>query len=93
MNHYLKLFITWHRLKTFQYKDVDEIKLYQLHVFKQLVQHAYDRVTLYRDFYDSHNFEPNSIQNYDDIENVPVITKDILRNATLKQRVDSRVSE
>ncbi len=93
MVNYLRLFKTWQRLKTFQYRDVSEIKEYQMVRFKSLIQHAYESVPMYREFYDSHRFNPFSIHSYQDIEDVPIITKDIIRSFPLETRVDSHIRE
>lgn len=73
--------------------DIQDIRNYQLDRFKKLIQHAYHQVPMYREFYDSHGFRPSLVRNYEDIEDVPVITKDIIRGFPLKERVDSRISE
>lgn len=93
MTNYPRLLTTWRRLKTFQYRNIEHIKNYQLNRFKQLIQNAYKHVVMYREFYDSHRFNPSSISIYDDIERVPIITKEIIRSFPLEKRVDSRVSE
>jgi phenylacetate-CoA ligase len=48
---------------------------------------------MYKEFYDSHGFQPSQIQNYEDIEKVPIITRDIMQSYSLNKRVDARVSE
>jgi len=93
MTNYWRLLATWYRLKSFQYRNNEEIRHYQLGRFKKLVQHAYQRVPMYREFYDSHHFSPLSIRDYDDVEKVPVMTKDLIRNFPIEKRVDPRVSK
>ena len=48
---------------------------------------------MYKEFYDSHGFQPRQIRNYEDIEKVPIITRDIMQSYSLNKRVDSRVPE
>ncbi|MFQ5963111.1 MAG: phenylacetate--CoA ligase family protein [Candidatus Scalinduaceae bacterium] len=93
MTNYLRLLATWYRLKTFQYRKIEDIKRYQLKRFKELCQHAYKHIPIYRELYDSYDFNPSSVYVYDDIERVPVITKEIIRSFPLKKKVDSRVTE
>jgi len=93
MINYWRLLKTWQRLKSFQYRNIQNIRNYQLDRFKILIQHAYKRVPMYREFYDSHGFKPSLVRNYEDIEDVPVITKDTIRGFPPKERVDSRISE
>ena len=93
MVNFLRLLVTWQRLKSFQHKDVNYIRSFQLNRFKKLIHHAYDRIPMYQNFYDSHGFQPHQIRNYEDIEKVPIITRDIMQSYSLNKRVDSRVSE
>ncbi len=92
MTNYWRLLTIWQRLKSFQYKDIEDIRNYQLDRFRKLIQHAYERVPMYREFYGSQDFKPSLIRGYDDIEKVPLITKDMIRKFPLEKRVDSHVS-
>lgn len=93
MVNFLRLLMTWQRLKSFQHKDVNYIRTFQLNRFKKLIHHAYERIPMYREFYDSHGFQPLQIRNYEDIEKVPIITRDMMQSYSLNKRVDARVSE
>jgi phenylacetate-CoA ligase len=48
---------------------------------------------MYREFYDSNGFQPVQVQSYEDIENVPIITRDIMQSYLISKRIDSRVFE
>jgi phenylacetate-CoA ligase len=48
---------------------------------------------MYREFYDSHGFHPLQINYYQDIENVPVITRNIIQGYPLRKRIDARFAE
>jgi phenylacetate-CoA ligase len=48
---------------------------------------------MYREFYDSHGITPSQVMYFEDIEEVPVITKDIIRSFPIKKRVDPSISE
>ena len=93
MTNYSRLFRTWQRLRTFQYRDSEHIKAFQLTRFKKLIRHAYEKIPMYREFYDSHGFTPSQVRYFEDIEEVPVITKDIIRSFPIKKRVDPNISE
>ena len=93
MTNYSRLFRTWQRLRTFQYRDSEHIKAFQLTRFKKLLRHAYEKIPMYREFYDSHGFTPPQVRYFEDIEEVPVITKDIIRSFPIKKRVDPNISE
>lgn len=93
MLNYWELLTAWYQLKTFQYKPLEKIKRYQFDRFKKLIFHAYERIPMYRELYDSHNFNPGFIKTYEDIEKVPIINKEIIRAFPLKKRINAQVSE
>ena len=93
MTNYWRLLTTWHRLKTFQYKEMKHLKMFQFNKFKKLIHHAHKRIPMYRELYDSHSFEPQEVQSYDDIEKVPIITREFIQSFPLRKRVDARVFE
>ena len=93
MTNYARLLRTWQRLRTFQYRELEHIKAFQLTRFKKLLGHAYEKIPMYREFYDSHGITPSQVRYFEDIEEVPVITKDIIRSFPIKKRVDPNISE
>lgn len=58
-----------------------------------LLRHAYEKIPMYREFYDTHGMTPSQLRYFEDIEEVPVITKDIIRSFPIKKRVDPDISE
>lgn len=88
MANYWRLLRTWQRLKTFQYRDLKHIQAFQLNRFKKLLNHAYETIPIYREFYDSHGFKPAQVQTYDDIEKVPIITRDVMQSYPIQKRID-----
>ena len=61
--------------------------------FRKLVHYAYEKIPMYREFHDSHGFQPIQIRNYEDIKKVPIITRDMMQSCSLNQRVEARISE
>lgn len=45
---------------------------------------------MYRDLYDSNHFDPSKIRQYEDVESVPILTKEIIRQYPTSQRVATR---
>jgi phenylacetate-CoA ligase len=84
MTNYWRLLRTWHRLKTFQYKDAKFIKAFQFNRLKKLICHAYEKIPMYREFYDSHGFKPLQVRNCEDIDKVHIITRDIIQGYPLR---------
>jgi len=69
------------------------MKAFQLTRFKKLLLHAYENIPMYREFYDSHGITPSQVRYFEDIDKVPIITKDIIRSFPVEKRVDPRISE
>jgi len=91
MPDYLRLLTTCYRLKRFQTLEMEAIKQYQMVRFKTLVHQAYARVPMYREFYKACHFHPSSLStHYEDMERVPVISKNVIRSFPLSKRVDPR---
>lgn len=91
MVNYFRLIKTWYMLKTFQYKNIDEIKNYQFKRFKKLISDVYSRIPMYQDLYNSNKFNPSCLNSYEDIEKVPILTKDYVRMFPIEKRVDPSV--
>ena len=58
----------------------EELEKLQLRRLKKVVKYAYENVEFYRRRYDEHGVSPDDIQTLDDIQKLPFITKDDLRN-------------
>jgi phenylacetate-CoA ligase len=93
MANYWRLMAAWYRLITFQYRDIEKLRQFQLARFKKILLHAYNRVPMYREIYDAHGFMPSDVHEYADIEKTPLITKDMIRGYALTDRIDPLISE
>ncbi|RAP49276.1 MAG: phenylacetate--CoA ligase [Methanosphaera sp. SHI613] len=60
--------------------DRQELKKLQLERLKKVVKYAYDNVDFYKKLYDEAGVKPEDIKTLDDIQKLPFITKDDLRN-------------
>ena len=60
--------------------DREELKKLQLERLKKVVKYAYDNVDFYKKLYDEAGVKPEDIKTLDDIQKLPFITKDDLRN-------------
>ena len=61
-------------------KKTSELEVLQWNKFKILLEHAYGKVSFYRDLLNSAGTRPEDIKSYDDIHKIPTITKLQLRN-------------
>jgi len=51
----------------------------QFKKIKTLVEHAYKNSRFYREYYDSHNFHPNELKDYEDLKKIPVVKRQMLK--------------
>ena len=65
---------------------IDGKKIFIFNKFKKLIHHAYANIPFYKIFYDINGYQLSQLQNYDDIKNVPIINKKILRKYSLNER-------
>jgi phenylacetate-CoA ligase len=69
---------TLNLLRESQYWDEEKICDYQLSKLQSLITHAYRNVPYYSDLFDSIKLKPSDIQSLDDIQKIPLLTKDII---------------
>lgn len=53
---------------------------------QQVVKHAYQNVPFYRAHYDKHNFHPDQLRTFSDIQRIPFVDKKTLQGVTLEER-------
>lgn len=66
-------------LQTSQSFSEDEILAWQLKQFGRVFGEAYDHTSYYKKVFDDIGVNPRNIQNFDFLKNVPILTKDVLR--------------
>ncbi len=66
-------------LQKSQWWSATELKSYQNVKLKLLIKHAYENVPYYRNLFDSLNLKPENIQTQEDLQKLPVLTKEIVR--------------
>lgn len=62
-----------------QYWDQEKIYNYQLHKLRKLVEYASINVPYYSDLFDNIGFSSSDIKTLDDINKIPILTKEIVR--------------
>lgn len=81
--HYGRTFLHWLAfLKESEYWDKERHEIYQFEQLKQLLGHAHRNVPYYQRLFDDYGFNPDKLQGIEDINRLPYLTKDILRNRT-----------
>lgn len=69
--------------------SAEEHAAYQLRNLQGLVAHAYGHVPFYRDLYRSHGVRPEDITQLSDIRNLPLISKDDLREHLERMKTEN----
>ena len=67
-------------LKIFQYISPEEIEKTQWQKIKALLDHAYENCPYYKKLFNKIKLHPNDILNWSDFKQIPLLTKDIIRN-------------
>ena len=60
-------------------------KKYQFQKLKKITQKAYDNIPFYRVKWEQYGFHPSMLKTLDDINKIPILTKDELRSEYLKE--------
>lgn len=64
-----------------EWQSSEEIEAYQNDQVNALIKHAYNTVPFYKNLYDSHGINISQIQNLDDLNQLPIITKNEVKKA------------
>jgi phenylacetate-CoA ligase len=71
---------TYAFLQDSQWWDRAKLETYQLQQLQKLLDHAYKNVPYYRSLFDSLGLRPEHVQDFSDLERIPFLTKEIIRN-------------
>jgi phenylacetate-CoA ligase len=71
----------------------EDYQRFQGERLRRLVRHAYDRVPLYRRLYQKAGLDPDSVRGLEDLERIPVISKEDMRNLPVEDLVASGVDK
>lgn len=67
-------------LQATQWWPKSQLEEYQLEQLRALVEHAYENVPYYRRVFDERRLKPKDIATLDDLQKIPLLTKDDVRN-------------
>lgn len=76
-----------HELKSFVFRQPQDVEAYQLASLSRLVDDAFTRVPFYRELYKSEGYELGSIRSFSDFKCLPIINKKILSTVSDTSRV------
>ena len=74
---------TFRFLMESQYWDSERMEEYRLAKLKNIVAHAYRSVPFYREEFDRVKLRPGDIASMDDLQKIPVVTREMLRSRNL----------
>jgi phenylacetate-CoA ligase len=69
----------YHQLRATEWLTAEQIRLLQEERLRALIKHAHRHVPYYRDLFDRHGIDPESIRTVEDLQRMPVLTKDDIR--------------
>ena len=64
----------------FRYKTIVERKAWLLTQMRRVLADAYRDIPFYKSFYNQQGFDPDSVCTWDDLQRIPILTKEILRS-------------
>jgi phenylacetate-CoA ligase len=75
------VFLKWYKfLQKSQWWSKEQLEEYQLEKLHALVRHAYEHVPYYTRVFDERGLKPKDIQDFKDLQLLPFLTKDIVRD-------------
>ncbi len=75
-----RFFLFIEQLTDSQFSSEASIKNYKEEHLFRIIEHAYNNVPFYKDYYKQHHITPKDFKSLDDIMKFPVITKEQVRN-------------
>jgi phenylacetate-CoA ligase len=67
-------------LQASQWWSKEQLEEYQLSQLNKLLEHAYDNVPYYTKVFDEHGLTPRDVWDYEDLERLPLLTKETIRS-------------
>lgn len=53
---------------------------------KSIAEYAYNNIEFYRNHYSQHGFDPSKLSSFEDLEKIPIVNKELLRDCPLEKR-------
>jgi len=81
----------WFWLERAQWFESDKLKEIQNRKLNEIVSHAYREVPFYRERYANARVEPSAVRNLESLQQLPIITKEDIRDVPLDERTARNV--
>jgi phenylacetate-CoA ligase len=73
-------------ISTYDNYSVSERQSWIFNNIYRIANFAYDNIPFYKDYYYSHGFNPSALSCFDDIKDIPIITKSVLQDVDIEKR-------
>lgn len=77
--HFRIFLKTYNFIKKTQWWSKEKLEKYQLKQLKKLLVHTYENVPYYRKLFDKIDFNPKDFKDFEDLQKIPFLTKEIIR--------------
>ena len=67
-------------VKKNEYESYETLKKYQEEKLRKIIQFSYDKVPYYHKLFKHRNIKPEDFRSIDDLQKLPILTKEIIRN-------------
>lgn len=71
--------------------DSNEKKRYIFEKVERIVKYSYRNIEFYNYYYNSYNFHPDDLRDYNDIKKIPIVRKEDLQKFTLQKRSNDKI--
>jgi phenylacetate-CoA ligase len=75
-----------------QYRETNALLEYQEERLRFIIRHSYENVPFYSDLFQKHHLVPSDIKKIDDLQKIPVISKNDLRKHPVDYYLDRNIS-
>lgn len=75
-----------HEIELFKRLSVEEKKVFIFERTKDIAVYAYENTKFYNEFYSLNSFDPHALRRYEDILDIPVVSKADLQKVSLEER-------
>jgi|SRR3989344_1073011 len=89
-----KFFIGIHRwsLRRIERDSLEDVQALQLRRLRRLIKHAYNTVPFWHDWMDGSGVKPEDINSFQDLSNIPSVTKKVLNSVSQEELVSSKAT-
>lgn len=69
----------YENLKKTEWLDKKAIEEFQVKKLKEIIKYSYENIPYYKELFDNNNIKPDDINSLKDLEKIPILTKELVR--------------